>query len=442
MRRVTIGVAVVVSALISPTGASGVTFGEWASSQGHSPGAVMPSQVDATSASIDSLSGVGDYDWTSTPTTELILANNELTSIGLSDFSGLTSLTHLSLSRNDISTLQSGGIGDLANLNTLRLNGNDLVTVESDLFSRLTNLTDLLLNGNDLVSIESGAFNGLPNLRLLWLQNNKELTKLNLAETEFSSLDFFSVADNVNMTSVSLKNTVVNQDSLASLLNGGNENHIGIGELDGITELDLSGVDFGNITDLSPLYLMDDLTDLRLAHTGNLDPAGLDLWLDNLETIEGTDSEGTLYMTQIDFDTFNTAGGGLLATWDAEPGHHVEIVLPGDFDLDDDVDGADFLKWQRGESPEPLSQSDLGDWEIDYGTVSIQQGDFNGNGVVNGHDFLKWQLDPSVGSLADWESNYGTLAALSAFSAAVPEPTTSALALAALCLVMSRRRSF
>ena len=430
------------SALISPTGASGVTFGEWATAQGHNPGDVMPSLVDATSASIDSLSGVDDFDWTTTPTTGLILANNVLTSVGLGDFSGLTSLTDLNLSRNDISALQSAGIGELANLTSLRLNGNDLVSIGSDLFSSLTNLTDLLLNGNDLVSIQSGAFNGLPNLKLLWLQNNAALTELNLAETEFSSLLSFSVVDNVNMTSVSLKNSVVNQNSLATLLDGGNTNLTGIGEVDGITELDLSGVDFGNITDLSPLYLMDDLTDLRLAHTENLDAVGLDLLLDNLETIEGTGLEGALYMTQVDFDAFNTAGSGLLATWDAEPGHHVEIVLPGDFDQDGDADGDDFLKWQRGESPEPLSQSDLGDWETDYGTVTAptQPGDFDGNGVVDGHDFLEWQLNPSVGSLADWEANYGTVAPLSATVAAVPEPATLGLVLIALVFFPLRGR--
>lgn len=43
--------------------------------------------------------------------------------------------------------------------------------------------------------------------------------------------------------------------------------------------------------------------------------------------------------------------------------------LAGDFDGDDDVDGLDFLKWQRGESPGPLSASDLSDWETNYGTV-------------------------------------------------------------------------
>jgi hypothetical protein len=44
-----------------------------------------------------------------------------------------------------------------------------------------------------------------------------------------------------------------------------------------------------------------------------------------------------------------------------------ESPLPGDFDLDSDVDGIDFLKWQRGESPVPLSASDLADWQANYG---------------------------------------------------------------------------
>jgi hypothetical protein len=125
-----------------------------------------------------------------------------------------------------------------------------------------------------------------------------------------------------------------------------------------------------------------------------------------------------------------------------------------DFDEDDDVDGEDYLIWQRGAGgPGGLSEGDANNngtvdavdldiWKTQYGTVPIQPGDFNGNGEVNGLDFLLWQRNPSVGSLADWQSNYGTGATLSASSAAVPEPTTSALALAALCLVMGRRRGF
>ena len=44
--------------------------------------------------------------------------------------------------------------------------------------------------------------------------------------------------------------------------------------------------------------------------------------------------------------------------------------LPGDFDLDTDVDGNDLLQWQRGESPNPLSATDYANWQTNFGTVS------------------------------------------------------------------------
>lgn len=43
----------------------------------------------------------------------------------------------------------------------------------------------------------------------------------------------------------------------------------------------------------------------------------------------------------------------------------------GDFDNDSDVDGEDFLVWQRGGSPTPLSPTDLAAWENNYGTVPL-----------------------------------------------------------------------
>ena len=57
----------------------------------------------------------------------------------------------------------------------------------------------------------------------------------------------------------------------------------------------------------------------------------------------GVDREGILYMTQSNFDTFNAAGGGLLAAWDAELGHHVAFSEPllGDLNLDGEVNGLD-----------------------------------------------------------------------------------------------------
>ncbi len=48
----------------------------------------------------------------------------------------------------------------------------------------------------------------------------------------------------------------------------------------------------------------------------------------------------------------------------------IESVIPGDFDLSGNVDGADFLTWQRGESPNPLDASDLTDWEASFTAVA------------------------------------------------------------------------
>ena len=78
-------------------------------------------------------------------------------------------------------------------------------------------------------------------------------------------------------------------------------------------------------------------------------------------------------------------------------------LLNGDFDIDGDIDGADFLKWQRGRSLNPLSNTDL----------------------------------------AAWQSNYGTVAPFSTISVATPEP--SALSLGVLFSIMSifyRRYSY
>jgi len=46
-------------------------------------------------------------------------------------------------------------------------------------------------------------------------------------------------------------------------------------------------------------------------------------------------------------------------------------ATPGDFDGDLDVDGADFLAWQRGESPIPLSATDLALWETGFGAPAV-----------------------------------------------------------------------
>lgn len=50
---------------------------------------------------------------------------------------------------------------------------------------------------------------------------------------------------------------------------------------------------------------------------------------------------------------------------------YVSGSLDGDFDGDNAVDGNDFLAWQRGESPNPLSASDLAAWQSSYGAGAV-----------------------------------------------------------------------
>jgi hypothetical protein len=92
----------------------------------------------------------------------------------------------------------------------------------------------------------------------------------------------------------------------------------------------------------------------------------------------------------------------------------------GDFDQDSDVDGQDFLLWQRGDSPiSPLSPEDLADWQSHYGNQLIS----SENEMVAGKVFYGSLVNLGGGSLA-----------------AVPEPSTCGLLLASLTLVFGATR--
>jgi hypothetical protein len=372
-----------------------ITFGEWAANQGWTTGHVMLAGVDAGSAFINSLTGIGNYNWTTTPTVYLDLGGNQITSI------------------------ESGAFTGLGNLQQVWLNGNQITSIESSDFVGLDNLTQLYLNSNQITSIESRAFTGLGNLTTLDLSANPALTSLNLERANFSSLSTFDVSNNTGIARVSLKNAILNQTSLVSIITGGTESWCtGIGELSGITKLDLSGVDFSAITDLSPLYVMDSLTDLWLVGVLNMDATALDTLLDNLMVMEDPSIEGALYLTQADYDAFNTAGGGKLAIWDAEAGHHVdivEIIGLGDANADGLVDDADATilasHWHQ------------------MGGASWFDGDFNGDGNVT-------DADASI-LAAHWHVG------VEALTSNVPEPGALAMlagAVVSLSLLAHRQR--
>jgi hypothetical protein len=48
-----------------------------------------------------------------------------------------------------------------------------------------------------------------------------------------------------------------------------------------------------------------------------------------------------------------------------------QTSVSGDFDVDGDVDGNDFLVWQRGGSPNPNSAADLAQWRTNFGAGGV-----------------------------------------------------------------------
>lgn len=115
------------------------------------------------------------------------------------------------------------------------------------------------------------------------------------------------------------------------------------------------------------------------------------------------------------FDTDPSKRPGFLVSQHGFPFEQYAARLTlgnGDFDGDDDVDGLDFLEWQRHVG----------------GSVTPQQ-DANGDGLADGKDLAIWQ--------ATYGDSWG--APLTA-SVTVPEPTMLCMvALTCMCLIRTRR---
>ena len=88
-------------------------------------------------------------------------------------------------------------------------------------------------------------------------------------------------------------------------------------------------------------------------------------------------------------------------------------MASADFDEDGDVDGADFLAWQRG---------------LGAGSTHAE-GDANGDGQVNASD------------LAAWRFQFGATGVVAPVGSAVPEPTGVVAVAALACLFRVSRRA-
>lgn len=109
--------------------------------------------------------------------TSIDLAYNELTSLPIEAFQGMTNLTTLDLENNKISILPSGVFQCLTSLYSLRLEHNLLTTLPSGIFQGLVELFRLYLHNNLFTTIPSGLFQGLITVHDLTLHDN-QLTSL------------------------------------------------------------------------------------------------------------------------------------------------------------------------------------------------------------------------------------------------------------------------
>ena len=167
--------------------------------------------------------------------------------------------------------------------------------------------------------------------------------------------------------------------------------------------------------------------ELRLFHLDNTDPN--DVQFGNLQpntNISYTDGD-TLTLTTV----YDQSGDTLDVSYSLNGGSAVSYYSGGGIagpvgDLITSFVEVELFKWGNDPNdPTPQSVVSIDKWSL---TVDSIPGDFNADGRVRADDFLLWQRNPSVGDFTDWESNYGT--PFSAATSAVPEPSSSLLALA------------
>ena len=105
---------------------------------------------------------------------------------------------------------------------------------------------------------------------------------------------------------------------------------------------------------------------IEISGNGNYHDVGLDITLKLSQSFTPTQSASM----DLGLSFFECCGNGFKDQLFHSGSIVPSTVLAGDFDTDGDVDGSDFLKWQKGDVSSPPSMSDLAAWEANYGTVA------------------------------------------------------------------------
>ncbi len=241
----------------------------------------------------------------------LDLSNNQISDIPLGD--ELSMLKKLYLQNNKISDLSA--ISKLSSLKTLYLDNNKISDLSA--VAGLTRLTSLYLRDNQISDISAVA--GLKNLQYLFLDGNR-IETMNLNGADLSLLKDFSIEDSP-LTNVLLTDATLSQMAFNAIMDGRGELNTGIAELSGVLNLDMSGVDFADISNLLEIYTMDDLQELLLAGATNLDGGRVVTLTDELDSLNWLDVAGL-------WDSFDVGAQSALNAWDAVEGNTLVVPEP------------------------------------------------------------------------------------------------------------------
>ncbi|MGD9126732.1 MAG: leucine-rich repeat domain-containing protein, partial [Planctomycetia bacterium] len=264
--------------------------------------------------------------------TELYLNHNNISNI--SAVSGLTNLTNLAFSANNVSDISP--LATLTNMVELGLYENNISDISA--LAGMTNLSHISLFTNSISNLSPLA--GLTDLTKVFLHHNNIsdtsplshltdprtllLNSNNIQTLDFKNINwpllaYFNISQNP-LEEVFLNHAVLSQYTFDTLMDGGGiSTYQGVAEKSDILHMDMSGVDFADITDLSTMYTADDLEELSLRGASNLDGSEVVAMTNELASLDWLDVGGL-------WDSFDATEKNALYAWDAVPGNTLVIT--------------------------------------------------------------------------------------------------------------------